>query len=329
MRIPELDGISRPRWRSGVPALWRDSTTIQLGDDVVVDHVDAASLSWLRGLDGLCTSDEVDRRLPIDLATARRLLRALLAAGALDDAAITPTSSRWADRRHRDELNQSLDALVTLHHDSRVASSILDRRERMRVHVTGTGILRDEVAQALDTAGLCEVATVDKANLVVLADAHHPDVPAHFDRDAMDRPHVHVGAFGTRATIGPLVQPGVTSCLRCAHLHRRDADPAWPLLAVQWAQAVKAMGGPRVDPLLARAAALHAVVLVRAQADGPEALEPWIGSAIELRLPHLVGEVRPRPPHPLCGCLWQAAAPVGGIPAGPMTDYAVTDGAMT
>jgi hypothetical protein len=33
--------------------------------------------------------------------------------------------------------------------------------------------------------------------------------------------------------VGPLVIPGLTSCLRCADLHRLDRDPGWTALAVQ------------------------------------------------------------------------------------------------
>jgi nicotinamidase-related amidase len=38
--------------------------------------------------------------------------------------------------------------------------------------------------------------------------------------------------------VGPLVIPGVTSCLRCADLHRSDRDAAWPALAAQLRDAV-------------------------------------------------------------------------------------------
>lgn len=289
-----------------MPALWRDATTIQLGDDVVIDRVDAPTLTWLRSLDGLRTAQQVARELPIDVTQARRLLRALLAAGAIDDAACTPASARWAGREHRDALAAHMDALVAVHHDSHLAATLVERRQRHRVAILGTGTLRDEVAAALDAAGVQEVATVEKAHVIVLANAHHPDVPAHFDHDAMDLPHLHVGAFGERATVGPFVVPGVTSCLRCAHLHRRDADPAWPLLAVQWSQAIVAMGGPLVDPLLARAAGVQAAILVRARSDAPEHPDRWAGRAVDLRLPELLPTTQSRPPHPLCGCLWTA-----------------------
>lgn len=50
---------------------------------------------------------------------------------------------------------------------------------------------------------------------------------------ARDVPHLPVELTGDRVTVGPFVVPGVTACLACVHAHRRDADPAWPLLAAQ------------------------------------------------------------------------------------------------
>ncbi len=50
---------------------------------------------------------------------------------------------------------------------------------------------------------------------------------------ARDVAHLPIALAGDRVTVGPLVIPGVTACLACTHAHRRDADPAWPLLAAQ------------------------------------------------------------------------------------------------
>jgi hypothetical protein len=74
-----------------------------------------------------------------------------------------------------------------------------------------------------------------RADLVVLTDPVpvEPTVHAglHLDRTA----HLTASVDGSRAVIGPLVLPGLTSCLRCADLHRCDRDPAWPRLAIQLA----------------------------------------------------------------------------------------------
>ena len=46
-------------------------------------------------------------------------------------------------------------------------------------------------------------------------------------------PHLPVRVRDGTGLIGPLVIPGVTSCLRCADLHRSDRDADWPAVAAQ------------------------------------------------------------------------------------------------
>ena len=46
--------------------------------------------------------------------------------------------------------------------------------------------------------------------------------------------HTWRSAYATgQGLVGPLVVPGVTSCLTCADLHRADRDSAWPAVAMQ------------------------------------------------------------------------------------------------
>ena len=51
-------------------------------------------------------------------------------------------------------------------------------------------------------------------------------------------PHLPVRVRDGTGLVGPLVIPGVTSCLRCADLHRSDRDAAWPAVAAQLRDAV-------------------------------------------------------------------------------------------
>ena len=308
MALPELATIHRPRWRDTVPLLWRGSTIVQFGDDVIVDRVTPAHVAWLRSLDGLRTAQEISDELPVSRADACRILRALLAAGGLDDAAQLPDAARWAPPEQRADVSRRLGAAMATYRDPHLALRAMDNRGRTHVAILGDGLLRDAVAAAVDAAGLLEVAQLGKADVVVLADSHHPDVPAHFAHESLDLPHVHLGVLGARAVVGPFVLPGRTSCLRCAHLHRRDADSAWPLLAVQWSQAVPAMSDVPIDPLLCRLACDLAVTIVRAWADDPERPAHGMNAAFELRLPDGLPQRVERPAHPLCGCLWQASA---------------------
>lgn len=302
--IPELAGLVRPRWREDVPAFWRTATTVQFGEDVIVTGVSQAHVAWLASLDGLRTVDQVAADLPLPVGELRRLVRALVSAGGLEDAARIPDALRWAPPPQRAVATARFGATLATCRDLSVAYATTDARDRVRALVVGDGELASHVRTSLDAGGITEVGATRRATIAILADAHHPEVPAHFDHEVQDLPHLHLGVLGARAIVGPLVVPGFTSCLRCAHLHRRDADPAWPLLSVQWAQSVAAMTCPPIDPLLARLAADHAILLLRAWADSPDDASGWGDRALDLRLPDGRGMWVTRPPHALCGCRW-------------------------
>ena len=53
------------------------------------------------------------------------------------------------------------------------------------------------------------------------------------DLHAARMPHLPVRVRDGAGLVGPLVLPGVTSCLRCADLHRSDRDAGWPAVAAQ------------------------------------------------------------------------------------------------
>jgi bacteriocin biosynthesis cyclodehydratase domain-containing protein len=305
VHLPELVGLRRPRWRPRVPALWRNATTIQFGDDVVVDRLDVAHLAWLRLIDGTRTAEDLCASLAFDPEQARRLLRAMLAAGALDDASSAPSGWRFATVDQRHAAHQRWEAAMDQRRDPSAALAVIERRDHARVAIIADGLLRDCLAASVEDGGLAEVAVSAMATVLVLANAHHPDVPADPGSDRLDRPHLHVGVRGDRALIGPLVVPGHSSCLRCWHLHRRDADPHWPVVRVQWSHAGKA--DTAADPLLVRLAAAHAATLLRAWIDEPDDSRRWVDQAVELRMANPVGRTVPRPPHPLCGCRWAAA----------------------
>lgn len=304
--LRDLTQFRRPRLRPEVPIMWRGQTSIQLGDDVVVERVDRSLVAWMTSLDGSQDPLVIAESLTIPEHEARRLIRALLAAGALEDAGRIPDSMRWCDADARDESRARFGALMATDRDLDHAHATADRRAAARILIAGDGPLAEHVESAMEAAGLATgVATGEAAaTLVVLTDAPHPDVPAHFDNPALDRPHLHVGAFGARAIAGPIVLPGRTSCLRCAHLHRRDADPAWPLVSVQWSHSIRALRPVPMDPLLMRIVASSAALLARRMVDHPDDPNHWTGYAIEHTLPSADPVRLDRPPHPLCGCTW-------------------------
>lgn len=133
-------------------------------------------------------------------------------------------------------------------------------------------------------------------DVVVLAGRTTPDlgVAASLSRDGIA--HLAVQAGAVRAVVGPLVLPGRSSCLSCAHRYRAEADPGWPAVARTLAE------HPAEAPaFLNAAAAALAVGQVLEYLDG--ATPPVsIGGTLEWAS----GDVGPRrrtwPLHPDCGC---------------------------
>ena len=291
----------RPRWRPDIPLLWRDSSTVHIGDHPARPELSRTDALWLLRLEGLATYAEILGTHP----DAARLIRLARSVGALEDSTEIPPAARWATDSER-ELVWARARAVT----GPQQTDVLKARDRARIDVVGTGQLAAAVRQLLPESGLREYppagthaeANTGSATLTVLADAHHPRVPRIFDGRTHDGPHLHVAARGANGVAGPLVIPGHTSCLRCAHLHECDRDSAWPLLSIQWAQAPT----PCVDPLLIHAVAIHAVVMTRRFVDG----DPLVDAALVMDLSDIAGRHLARPPHPMCGCRWPDADPL-------------------
>jgi hypothetical protein len=128
------------------------------------------------------------------------------------------------------------------------------------------------------------------------------DAPIDDDRrvalHAAGAAHLVVSLGADRGTVGPLVLPGLTSCLRCADLHRRDRDPAWSALAVQLTVPRRGGSGSdvAVSTVVVGAAALQALAFL----DGGD--PACVDGTLELRLPDWRLRRRSRPPHPDCDC---------------------------
>lgn len=99
----------------------------------------------------------------------------------------------------------------------------------------------------------------------------------------------------------------MTSCLRCADLHRRDADPRWPQLAAQLTAADPPPSGSTVTCLLTAATAAAQVLAYLDGSAAPAAVD----ATLELVPPELVPRVRRWVPHPECGCTQRTDRPAG------------------
>lgn len=138
----------------------------------------------------------------------------------------------------------------------------------------------------------------DLVQLTVLAaDTVEPDrvIPESLMRD--DQPHLVLRSAGTVVTVGPLVLPGRTACVRCTDLTRRDLDPAWPALLAQ----LTALRLPTPAVLLAWGAAVAAAQVLAVLQDR---LPEVAGATLELDLSDHLSRWRAWPRHVSCGCAW-------------------------
>jgi hypothetical protein len=213
------------------------------------------------------------------------------------------------------ELSDLLGQLVTAGVATRGRRQRPGRSASIRVH--GRGPLSELLIEGLRCSGARvkqssqphAAVTAAEADLVVLSDNLIAD--PHMLRDLHNQgvAHLAVRVRDGIGLVGPLVIPGVTSCLGCADLHRRDRDAAWPAVAAQLRDTVGVADRPT---LLATAAlALSQVNRVIGAVRGPDAErrqgpDPGPPQALNATLEFDVhaGSIVARqwPKHPLCSC---------------------------
>jgi bacteriocin biosynthesis cyclodehydratase domain-containing protein len=185
------------------------------------------------------------------------------------------------------------------------------RRRAASIRVHGRGPLSDLLVQALRCSGARighssqphAAVTQDAVDLVVLADYLVADPRIVRDLHSEGIPHLVVRVRDGTGLVGPLVIPGVTSCLGCADLHRSDRDDAWPAIASQLRDTVGV--ADRATLLATTALALsqvnRVIAAVRGQedvADPPRALN----ATLEFDLDAGSIVAREWTKHPLCPC---------------------------
>ncbi|HLR97493.1 MAG TPA: hypothetical protein VK053_23435 [Jiangellaceae bacterium] len=157
----------------------------------------------------------------------------------------------------------------------------------------------------LDRSGSGASAPSDHPdNLVVVAAENLADraVATSLLRDGV--PHLVVEVVEAVGVIGPLIEPGRTSCLRCHDLHRTERDPQWPrLLAMLDRSAGRGRAVPHAcDVSLATVVAGLTVQHALHHLDtGASRLHD---ATVEITLPDGLPRRRSWEPHPACGCRW-------------------------
>ncbi|MFW0792405.1 hypothetical protein AAFP30_01200 [Gordonia sp. CPCC 205515] len=190
----------------------------------------------------------------------------------------------------------------------------LARAARLRIRIHGRGPLSDLLAASLTEVGLtpqrssrrpADLDAVGRwdANLVVLSDflVHEPAIVTALN--AARIPHLPVLVRDGVGIVGPLVLPGMSSCMRCADHHRTMLDPDWPLLA---AQLLRQPGYATTGIIRSTAALAHEQIEQIASAlitgTTSSALPQLFNRALEFRGDPARLEITEWPPHPCCDC---------------------------
>jgi hypothetical protein len=185
------------------------------------------------------------------------------------------------------------------------------RAASIRIH--GRGPLSDLLMESLRCSGARIAhssqphAAVSRAavDLVVLADYLVADPRMVRDLHTQGVAHLAVRVRDGTGLVGPLVIPGVTSCLGCADLHRGDRDAAWPAVAAQLRETVGV--ADRATLLATAALALsqvnRVIAAVRGHDAGPDLGPPQaLNATLEFDLNAGAIVTRQWTRHPLCAC---------------------------
>ncbi len=219
----------------------------------------------------------------------------------------SPVSLTELQRQAGADLTDLVTGLVDAGVATRGEGESSGRTASIRVH--GRGPLSDLLVGALRSSGIRTghssqphaMVTTATADLVVLTDFLVADPRMVRDLHSAGVPHLPVRVRDGTGLVGPLVLPGMTSCLGCADLHRRDRDAAWPAIAAQLRDTVGV--ADRATMLATAALALsqvnQVIAAVRGQQPDPPAA---LNATLEFDLRASTIRARPWSRHPLCTC---------------------------
>jgi hypothetical protein len=301
--VDEFDVITTyPRRNRLMPIIRLSPEFVRFGYHPIQIPLTVVQQKIFDELNGNRSSQEIiDNLNSVD--NPERLIRMGLHTAVLLDRDAIPEADRWIKplgaSRCADADLTHLKISMPEHSNQKLVERI-DRRNESLIHIAGSNHLAHELHRAAKAIGLRVTGDPKATRLIVFPSISHPEVSDHDFCELETRPHLHVGVRHCNSTIGPLVTPGTSSCIRCAFLHRRDSDPTWPQQAIGWRNCAKQS---TADPILTSLTAHFAIALVRQWLESPDPTEYSLtNTAWESQPPLPKFEPKFRPPHPLCGC---------------------------
>ena len=274
---------AHPTLRPGLVVAARDQHHLQVGIDPPRRVLLPRLPDVVRLLDDLA-----QRRVPrATTPAAQQALHLLAERDLLVDAALL------ADDLARGPSRSAVAAAYAVNGDD--AARRLRARRSLRVAVESGAAVRGELVRLLRESG-CRPVGEQAAHDVRLAVLDGPPRISATDRWVRaGLPHLLVSGGDGRVTVGPLVVPGVTACLRCVEAHLAHDDPRRAVVASQAGRS----GLVPVDPALQALACAWAVRALVGYAEGDR---PPTWSASVLITPGELPHRRFFTPHPHCGC---------------------------
>ncbi len=206
------------------------------------------------------------------------------------------------------EFTDLVDALVNAGVVRALPAPPTGRSPAIRVH--GAGPLADVLTESLHRSGARVnhtshphvVVRAANTDLAVLTDHLVADPRVVRDLHAARVAHLPVRIRDGVGVVGPMVLPGVTSCLTCADLHRSDRDEAWPAVAAQLRDTIGTADRPTVlaTAALALGQIEEVIRVIRGQSDRP--VPATLSTTLEFDV--VAGTIATRhwPRHPRCRC---------------------------
>lgn len=293
--------------------------------DLLTRHGLLAPTGGQRARLGLDT-DELARLSPDLVALALRHTNSSNGGLATARSLVARRAAAWVEVHGAGRVGAGIAALLAAAGIGRV--SIVDTARCDPADVAPLGLHRGAVGSGREAAAKDRVSDVSRStctspaptgrppNLCVLAPDAGPSATLGADWARRTEPHLLAYVRETAGVVGPLVLPGLTACLRCLDLHRRDYDPGWPRIAAQLGGHVSRRA---CDVSLATLVAAQCSLQALAFLDGDPVSA--LGATLETTDNGAGLRRRAWTAHPACGCGWAAATEppqrlTGSDPAG-------------
>lgn len=264
-----------------MPVLLRPDGTVQVGWDprraVMIrppDGLSAAGLAaLLRKMQANAGVEDLTREAGIAAEALPGLIEALIGAGVARPKRVRPPGRAPA---------------VRVHGRGPLADVVVDSLRASSARVTHSSHTHASVSpDGTDLVVLTDFLVVEPRLLRELHDARIP--------------HLQVRVRDGLGLVGPLVLPGLTSCLGCADMHRSDRDAAWPAVAAQLRDIVGS--ADRATVLATAALTLSQIDTVLSAVRGEQVTAPTtLSTTLEYDASTSSIVTRHWPRHPLCGC---------------------------